>query len=94
MRIVFLLALFFLTGCSTKNSCNYHLFELGWKPVSTPPKYLLDDYNSEYFWFVNSNGDFFACPELVSNGVCGNVYKIYIKVNEGEFKPDHIVCMD
>lgn len=82
-----------MSGCQSAGVCDYSLAEEGWVRIETAPANLVDEHNKKDYWFTNSAGDFFACPELKKKGLCGNVYEIYEKQPDGTFKRQDVVCL-
>jgi hypothetical protein len=93
MRGLFIFFLL-LSGCATKDVCDYDLLDNGWWPTSDPginQEHIEKD--NRISWFTNTDGDFFACPELKGKGVCGNYYEWYRKKPGGSYEYSEIVCM-
>ena len=86
--------LLFLSGCSSiRSECDYDLAKNGWLSVSAPPADLVTGDNKGYEWFSNDEGDYFACPSMVTSDVCGPLYEIYEKQADGSYEYDFILCI-
>ena len=92
MRIFFFFGVLLLIGCAKSSEfCNFDLSRNDWSKISSPPDFIHNGKNLT--WFANASGYFLACPELVGEYVCGNVYELYEKTGGGyEYK--EIVCME
>lgn len=94
MKLGIFSSIFILSGCSSVGVCNFSLSEEGWEKIENPPSHLVDEYNENNSWFLNDEGDYLSCSELIRRDYCGNVYQTYHKKDDGEFEYDHIVCLE
>jgi hypothetical protein len=91
MRWCFVILLL-LGGCATSGVCDYDLAANGWRTIVGPPLELQHGRDEGAQWFANERGDLFACHGLKRRGLCGNVYSVYAKQENGSFKEQDIVC--
>jgi hypothetical protein len=81
-----------LGACATTRPCDFAPSQAGWRLVDPVPEQLIEAAGHRGPWYVNDNGEYFACVGRQRRNLCGGNYMIYVPSSAGFTRKDDVVC--